>query len=83
MTKAERQLIAIGLANLKLNAINNAKLESIQNMVRKYNYEEKDQEKIKILDKELQAIKESTASDLPQAFEIFLSDDFDLQNLRL
>lgn len=82
MTKAERQIIAIGLANLKLSAINNAKLESIQNMVRNSNYEGKDREKIKMLDKELQILKENTACDLPQVFEILLSDDFKLSDLK-
>ena len=53
MTKAERQILAVGLANLKLNAINNAKLESIQGMLRKYLYEGKNREEIKKLDKEI------------------------------
>lgn len=83
MTKVEKQILAVGLANLKLAAINNAKIESIQNMVRNYIYtERKHREEIKMLDKDLQKLKERTASDLPQVFEILISNDFDLSNLK-
>lgn len=82
MTKAERQILAVGLANLKLNAINNAKLESIQGMLRKYLYEGKNREEIKNLDREIQACMEKAAQDLPLVFEITLHDDFDLSKLK-